>query len=193
MTILVTGGAGYIGSHTVRLLREQGYDVVVLDSLEFGHRQAIGDVPLVVGDVADGVLVQDTIAAHGVEAVIHFAGYKAARESMENPGRYFVNNVAGTARMLESLSRSGVRKVVFSSSCSVYGTPDRLPVGEDQEVRPVSPYGQSKAIVEQMLHWYDVCHGLRSVSLRYFNAAGRRWTLLSARIGRPRSAWCRWS
>ncbi len=172
MSILVTGGAGYIGSHTVRLLRERGYAVVVLDSLEFGHPEAVGDVPLVVGDIGDQARVTDLVASYDVEAVVHFAGYKAAGESMENPGRYFANNVAGTAALLESLHAAGVDRVVFSSSCAVYGSPDRLPVGEDEPIRPESPYGESKALVERMLHWYDACHGMRSTSLRYFNAAG---------------------
>ena len=172
MAILVTGGAGYIGSHTVRLLRSRGYEVVVLDSMEFGHREAIGDTPLVVGDIADRHLVARTVADNGVDAVIHFAAYKAAGESMTNPGRYFSNNVAGTAALLDALHHAGVTRLVFSSTSAVYGTPDRLPVGEDQAVRPESPYGESKALVERMLYWYDACHGLRSVSLRYFNAAG---------------------
>jgi UDP-glucose-4-epimerase GalE len=187
MTILVTGGAGYIGSHTVRSLRSRGREVVVLDSMELGHREAIGDTPLVEGDVADKALVAKTVAAYGVDAVVHFAAYKAAGESMRDPGRYFANNVAGTGALLEALHRSGVSRLVFSSTCALYGTPDRLPVSEDQAVRPESPYGESKALVERLLHWYDVCHGMRSVSLRYFNAAGAApdgsdgedWTLSS--------------
>jgi UDP-glucose 4-epimerase len=172
MAILVTGGAGYIGSHTVRLLREQGWPVVVLDSLESGHAAAVGDAALVVGNIADDRLVASIVAEHDVEAVVHFAGYKAAGESMLEPGRYFINNVAGSARLIDTLHRCGVGRLVFSSSCAVYGTPERLPVGEDQPVRPESPYGESKAFVERMLSWYDRCHGMRSVSLRYFNAAG---------------------
>ncbi len=172
MSVLVTGGAGYIGSHTVRLLRRRGRDVVVLDTLELGHRRAVGDVPLVVGDVADDALVGDTIERYAVDAVVHFAAYKAAGESFEDPGRYFANNVAGTARLLESVHRAGVTRLVLSSTCAVYGTPQHTPVGEDAPIRPESPYGESKALVERMLHWYDTCRGLRSVSLRYFNAAG---------------------
>jgi UDP-glucose-4-epimerase GalE len=172
MAILVTGGAGYIGSHTVRLLRDRGYQVVVLDSMEFGHPEAIGDTPLVVGDISDKHLVATTVADHRVDAVVHFAAYKAAGESMVDPGRYFCNNVAGTAALLDALHHAGVTRFVFSSTCALYGTPDRLPVGESEPVRPESPYGETKALVERMLHWYDVCHGLRSVSLRYFNAAG---------------------
>jgi UDP-glucose-4-epimerase GalE len=172
MSVLVTGGAGYIGSSTVRRLRQAGRDVVVLDTMELGHRQAIGDTPLVVGDVADSQLVADTVARYSVDAVVHFAAYKAAGESMEDPGKYFANNVASTAALLESLHRAGVGRLVFSSTSAVYGTPDQLPVREDQPVRPDSPYGESKALVERMLHWYDVCHGRRYVSLRYFNAAG---------------------
>ncbi|MBV9661456.1 MAG: UDP-glucose 4-epimerase GalE [Acidimicrobiales bacterium] len=172
MTIMVTGGAGYIGSHTVRQLRQRGDSVVVLDSLEFGNRDAIADTPLVVGDIADSHLVTDTVLDHDVESIIHFAAYKAPGESFENPGRYFENNVAGTAALLETAHRNGVKHVVFSSTCAVYGTPDRTPVGEDAPIQPESPYGESKALVERILHWYDVCHGRRSVSLRYFNAAG---------------------
>jgi UDP-glucose-4-epimerase GalE len=172
MSILVTGGAGYIGSHTVRRLRQEGHDVAVLDSLELGHPEATPAVPLVVGDIADQGLVADTVARHQVDTIVHFAAYKAPGESMRDPGRYFANNVAGTASLLEAAHRAGVSAVVFSSSCAVYGTPERLPVAEDAPIRPESPYGESKALVERMLVWYDACHGMRSVSLRYFNAAG---------------------
>jgi UDP-glucose-4-epimerase GalE len=172
MAVLVTGGAGYIGSHTVRLLRELGRPVVVLDSLESGFAAAVGDVPFVVGNIVDDRLVASIVAKHRVDAVVHFAGYKAAGESMRQPGRYFTNNVAGTARLLHTLQRGGVEHIVFSSSCTVYGTPARLPVGEGQRVRPESPYGETKALVERMLSWFDRCHGMRSASLRYFNAAG---------------------
>jgi UDP-glucose-4-epimerase GalE len=172
MAILVTGGAGYIGSHTVRLLRELGRRVVVLDSLESGYAPAVGDAPLVVGDIADDHLVRSIVTEHHVDTVLHFAGYKATGESIHQPGRYFVNNVAGSARLLDTLQRCGVGRLVFSSSCSVYGTPERLPVGEDETLRPESSYGESKALVERMLGWFDRCHGMRSVSLRYFNAAG---------------------
>ncbi|MGH9107394.1 MAG: UDP-glucose 4-epimerase GalE [Acidimicrobiales bacterium] len=172
MAILVTGGAGYIGSHTARLLRRHGYDVVVLDTLELGHREAVGDVPIVVGNIADRRLVAETVRSYGIDAVVHFAAYKAAGESMAVPGRYFSNNVGGSAALFDALYEAGVGRLVFSSTCAVYGTPEALPVDERQPLRPESPYGESKAMVERMLHWYDVCHGLRSVSLRYFNAAG---------------------
>src|SRR5580700_10673357 len=172
MAILVTGGAGYIGSHTVRLLRSRGRDVVVLDSMEFGHRAAIGDTPLVEADIADGETVANVVKHYGVDAVVHFAGYKAPGESMEQPGKYFRNNISKSAELMETLSHAGVERLVFSSSCAVYGTPERVPVGEDAPIRPESPYGESKAVVERILSWYDHCHGLRSVSLRYFNAAG---------------------
>jgi UDP-glucose-4-epimerase GalE len=172
MPVLVTGGAGYIGSHTVRRLRQRGDDVVVLDSLEFGHRDAVADTPLIVGDIADADLVTETISRHRIDSIVHFAAYKAAGESFENPGRYFVNNVAGTACMLDAARQAGVRHVVFSSTCAVYGTPDRTPVDEEVPINPESPYGESKALVERMLHWFDVSHGMTSVSLRYFNASG---------------------
>jgi UDP-glucose-4-epimerase GalE len=172
MAILVSGGAGYIGSHTVRLLREQGRDVVVLDSLEFGHRAAIGDVPLVVGDIADRELVGAVVKQYGIDAVVHFAAYKAAGESMEQPGRYFRNNVSGSVSFFDALHQAGVGRVVFSSTCAVYGTPDLVPVGEGASIRPESPYGESKAMTERVLGWFDHSHDMRSICLRYFNAAG---------------------
>jgi UDP-glucose-4-epimerase GalE len=172
MTTLVTGGAGYIGSHTVRLLQERGREVVVLDNMEFGHRAAIGDTPLVEADIADREAVRSVVEEYHVDSVLHFAAYKAAGESMVDPGRYFSNNVAKSASLLESLSRADVKRIVFSSTSAVYGTAEHIPVDESALIQPESPYGESKALVERMLSWYDSCHDLRSVSLRYFNAAG---------------------
>jgi len=172
MRILVTGGAGYIGSHTAALLAARGDYVVVLDSLEHGYRQAVGSLPLVVGSTHDGDLVKRAIGEHELEAVVHFAAYKAAGESMTHPAKYFENNVGGSLRLLEAACAAGVRKLVFSSTAAVYGTPRTLPVKESDELAPENPYGESKLIVEQMLKWFDTCHGLRSVALRYFNAAG---------------------
>ncbi len=172
MTVLVTGGAGYIGSHTVKALRARGEDVVVLDSLEFGSRAAVSDTPFVQGDIADEALVSKLIADHRIDAIVHFAAYKAAGESFEMPGRYFLNNVGGSTRLFETAQKAGIDRIVFSSTCAVYGTPSKVPVGEDAPVNPESPYGESKALVERILGWYDRCLGVRSVSLRYFNAAG---------------------
>ncbi len=172
MTILVTGGAGYIGSHTVRLLHERGRDVVAFDSMEFGNAAAVGEVPLVRGDVGDPGAIRDAVERYAVDAVVHFAAYKSPAESMAEPQRYFGNNVAKTGSLLDTLSTLGVPRVVFSSTCAVYGTPESVPVAEDAPIRPESPYGESKAMTERVLGWYDRCLGLRSVSLRYFNAAG---------------------
>jgi UDP-glucose 4-epimerase len=172
MRILVTGGAGYIGSHTAALLARRGDFVVVLDSLEHGYRRAVGGLPLIVGSTHDGPLVREVIGHHAIEAVVHFAAYKAAGESMIDPGKYFENNVGGSLRLIAAANAAGVRKFVFSSTAAVYGTPSTLPVKEGDALRPENPYGESKLIVEQILKWYDACHGLRSVALRYFNAAG---------------------
>ncbi len=171
-TVLVTGGAGYIGSHTVRALREAGRDVVVLDSLELGRREAVIDAPLVVGDIHDQDLVTATCNEHGVTQLVHFAAYKAVGESMEQPAKYWRNNVAGTVELVEACLASGVHDVVFSSSCSVNGTPAVVPVTETAPIHPESVYAESKAMVERILHWYGQTSDLRSVSLRYFNAAG---------------------
>lgn len=172
MRILVTGGAGFIGSHTIKLLRARGDQVVALDTLELGYRAALGDTPLVVGNTNDSALVKKTLAENRIEAVIHFAAYKAAGESMSLPEKYFDNNVHGTFRLLQAMHESGVKHLVFSSTAAVYGTPKTLPVRETDPLQPENPYGESKLMVEQMLRWYDACHGLRSVALRYFNAAG---------------------
>jgi UDP-glucose-4-epimerase GalE len=172
MTVLVTGGAGYIGCHTVRALRAQDRDVVVLDSLETGYEEALLGAPLVVGDIADTDLVARVVAEHGVDSIIHFAGYKNAGESMQEPAKYFRNNVVGTARLLEAIEGSPVRRFVFSGSCSVYGTPAELPVSEAAPLQPESPYGQSKLMSEQMLRWFGELTGLEWMSLRYFNASG---------------------
>ena len=171
-TILVTGGAGYIGSHTVRALRAAGREVVVIDSLELGDADAVIDAPLVQGDIADGELVGSVLREHAVTDVVHFAAYKSVGESMESPGKYWRNNVAGTVELVEACAAAGVERFVFSSSCSVYGTPKVVPVTEEAAIDPESVYAETKATVERILRWYGVTAGLRSVSLRYFNAAG---------------------
>jgi UDP-glucose 4-epimerase len=172
MAILVTGGAGYIGAQTVRALRQRDHDVVVLDDLSRGHPAAVLDAPLVVGSIADAVLVADVVERYRVDAIIHFAARKSVGESVVDPGRYFDENVGGTASLLRTAIGSGVRNVVFSSSAAVYGTPERVPIGEDHRRRPESPYGESKLLVERMLPWFERAHGTTAVSLRYFNAAG---------------------
>jgi UDP-glucose-4-epimerase GalE len=171
-SILVTGGAGYIGSHTVRQLTAQGHEVVVLDSMEYGHRSAVIEAELVVGNIADTDLVVDLLRARAVQQVVHFAAYKSVGESMEQPARYWLNNVTGTTKLVEAMLAADVRDIVFSSSCSVYGTPAVVPVTETAPIAPESIYAESKAMTERILHWYGVTKGLRSVSLRYFNAAG---------------------
>ncbi|MEN9644633.1 MAG: UDP-glucose 4-epimerase [Actinomycetota bacterium] len=172
MSVLVTGGAGYIGSHTVRQLVARGDDVVVLDSMEYGNEAALLGTELVVGDIADQALVTDLCRRRGVTQVVHFAAYKAVGESMEQPGRYWRNNVSGSVALVEALLAADVRELVFSSSCSVYGTPPRVPVDETAPIAPESVYAETKAMVERVLFWYGQTKGLRSVSLRYFNAAG---------------------
>ena len=172
MTVLVTGGSGYIGSHTVRLLAESGLDVVAFDSMEFGHRAAVGKVPLLEGDIADTEAIRRTVTDDKVDSVTHFAAYKSPAESMQKPERYFENNLAKAVRLIESVREEGVDRFVLSSTCAVYGTPAKSPVGENEPVQPESPYGESKAMTERVLSWLDRCTGLRSVSLRYFNAAG---------------------
>jgi UDP-glucose-4-epimerase GalE len=171
-TILVTGGAGYIGSHTVYALRRQGRRVVVLDTLERGPAESVLDAPLVVGDIADRAVVDSIFGEHEIDTIVHFAAYKNVGESMREPSMYFRNNVDATVRLLDAAVAAGVERFVFSSSCSVYGNPHVVPVDESQPIRPESVYAETKAMVERVLHWYGETAGVRSVSLRYFNAAG---------------------
>lgn len=170
--VLVTGGAGYIGSHTCKALARAGYLPVTLDNLSRGHELAVRWGPLVSGELQDRALVERTLREHRIDAVVHFAAYAYVGESMREPGKYFANNVAGSLALLEALRSCGVGRIVFSSTCATYGVPSSLPIRDDEAQRPINPYGESKLFVERALHWHGVAHGLRSVALRYFNAAG---------------------
>jgi UDP-glucose 4-epimerase len=172
MRVLVTGGAGYIGSHTVAALRLAGHDPIVVDTLEHGHPSAIPGTTLVAGDAGDRRLVRDLLETHRIEAVIHFAARKSVPESIVDPGTYFAANVGGSVELMRAMADAGVTHLVFSSTCAVYGTPDLLPVSESSPVRPENPYGESKLMVERMAPWFEHAHGVRTVVLRYFNAAG---------------------
>jgi UDP-glucose-4-epimerase GalE len=171
-TILVTGGAGYVGSHACKALAAAGHTPVVYDNLGRGHREFVRWGPLEVGDVGDGARLDAVFARHRIDAVMHFAALAYVGESVEQPALYYRNNVGGTLELLEAMRRAGVRRLVFSSTCATYGVPERMPITEDLPQQPINPYGMSKLIVERMLRDYDAAYGLRSVSLRYFNAAG---------------------
>jgi UDP-arabinose 4-epimerase len=172
VTILVSGGAGYIGSHAAKLLAQAGFNPVVLDNLSRGHRPAVKWGPFVFGDIVDSHLVSQTIQEYNVRAVLHFAASAYVGESMSSPRSYFLNNVRNTLNFLEAVVESGIKSIVFSSTCATYGIPETLPIAENHPQRPVNPYGDSKLFVERVLHWYGQAYGLRSVVLRYFNAAG---------------------
>jgi UDP-glucose 4-epimerase len=172
MRILVTGGAGYIGSTTARHLAARGHDVVALDDLRNGHRGALGGLPLVIGDVRDAAFVGTVLRDERIDAVIHFAAIKSVEASVADPGAYFDNNVGGTLSVLRAMAEQDVRRFVFSSSCAVYGPPDVLPVSESAALQPANAYGESKLLSERMLPWFQATHGLRVAVLRYFNAAG---------------------
>jgi UDP-glucose-4-epimerase GalE len=171
MRVLVTGGAGYVGSQTTRRLVQLGHDPVVLDTLEHGTAAAIPGVRLIRGSVADAPLVRGLLEEHRIEAVLHFAAHKSVEESITQPARYFANNVSATIALLGAMAAVGVGRLVFSSTCAVYGEPPRVPIDESAPTRPENPYGESKLLVERALPWFEAV-GIRSVSLRYFNAAG---------------------
>ncbi|MBU4192646.1 MAG: UDP-glucose 4-epimerase GalE [Proteobacteria bacterium] len=170
--ILVTGGAGYIGSHPCKALAARGYTPVTLDTLVNGHEWAVKWGPLVVGDIADRALLDEVFATYRPEGVIHFAAYCYVGESVEDPGKYYANNVAGTLTLLEAMRDHKVVPIVFSSSCAVYGAARIVPITEDHPQWPVNPYGWSKFMVERMLEDFGRAHGTRHCALRYFNAAG---------------------
>ena len=173
MNILVTGGAGYIGSVATELLLDRGHKVTVFDCLERGHRQAIDDrAAFVHGDLRQASDIQSVMERLRPDAVMHFAAYALVGESMERPDLYFGNNVGGVANLAEAMARVGVCKVVFSSTCATYGQPERVPITEDLPQKPTNPYGESKLICEKIFNWYSECRGFKPVFLRYFNACG---------------------
>src|SRR5580700_6796081 len=170
--ILVTGGAGYIGSNTTLQLLDAGYDVVVVDNLSRGNREAVEAERLRVIDVLDTDGLVRVMSEKPCEAVIHFAAYIAVGESMKVPEIYFQNNVAGSLSLLTAMLKAGIGKIVFSSTAAVYGMPEHVPIPETERRAPVNAYGESKVMVETLLEWFDKVHGMRSVCLRYFNASG---------------------
>ncbi len=173
MKIFVTGGAGYIGSNCVEQLVHRGDSVVVFDNLTEGHRKALHPrAKFHEGDLRDPASITGAIAAAKPDAVMHFAANALVGESMENPGKYFRNNVVGGINLLDATVAAGVKRFVFSSTCATFGMPEKVPIDETMPQRPINPYGESKLIFEQLLRWYDRIHGLKFVSLRYFNAAG---------------------
>src|SRR5579863_8087936 len=170
--ILVTGGAGYIGSNTTLQLLDAGYDVVVADNLSRGHREAVDPTRLRVVDLLDTEGLVRVMSEKPCDAVIHFAAYIAVGESMQVPEVYFRNNTAGSLSLLTAMLQAGIRRIVFSSTAAVYGMPARVPIPESEPSAPVNAYGESKVMVETLLEWFDRIHGMRSVCLRYFNASG---------------------
>jgi UDP-glucose 4-epimerase len=174
-TILVTGGAGYIGSHAVLALKQAGYRVVILDNLVYGHQDLVEkvlQVELIVGDTSDRPLLDRLFAAHQIDAVMHFAAYAYVGESVEEPAKYYRNNVVGTLTLLEAMLAAGVKKFVFSSTCATYGVPKTVPIPEDHPQEPINPYGATKLMVERILADFDPAYDFKSVCFRYFNAAG---------------------
>jgi len=172
MNVLVTGGAGYIGSHAAKALAMAGHLPVCFDNLSRGHRWAVQWGPLVEGDLRDQAALRTALRKHSIQAVMHFAAFAYVGESMLLPGMYFENNCGGTISLLEALRLERVTQLIFSSTCATYGFPDTLPIAESAAQRPVNPYGESKLFAEKAIRWHTQCHGLRYVILRYFNAAG---------------------
>jgi UDP-glucose-4-epimerase GalE len=172
MNLLITGGAGYIGSHLCKLLAARGDTVTVLDNLSTGHRWAVRWGELIEADLRDLPAVEAALRGRGFDAVVHFGAMSLVGESMTDPGKYYLGNVGGTVNLLVAMQRAGVPAIVFSSSAAVYGSPERTPIPEDHPRRPINPYGRTKAMIEDILADFEAAHGLRSVALRYFNAAG---------------------
>jgi UDP-glucose-4-epimerase GalE len=170
--VLVTGGAGYIGSHACKALAKAGYTPVAYDNLVYGQREAVRWGPLVEADLADKETLAATLQRHEIAAVMHFAAFAYVGESMQKPQIYFRNNVVNTLTLLDAMLEAGIKATVFSSTCATYGTPDTVPISEAEPQKPVNPYGESKLMIERALHWYGQAYGSRHVALRYFNASG---------------------
>ena len=173
MKILVCGGAGYIGSHTVKELLDKGYEVVVVDSLETGHKKAVDErAVLCIGNISDGTFLENVFTKHNIDAVIDFAAYSLVGESVKEPAKYFENNVGGTLSLLSKMREHNVKYIVFSSTAATYGEPENIPILETDRTLPTNPYGESKLCVEKILRWFDEAYGIKYSVLRYFNAAG---------------------
>lgn len=174
-TILVTGGAGYIGSHAVLALKKSGYQVIILDNLVYGHQDLVEkvlQVEMVVGDTGDRSLLDQVFQTYKIDAVMHFSAYAYVGESVTNPEKYYRNNLVGTLTLLEAMLAAGVKKFVFSSTCATYGVPQTIPIPEEHPQNPINPYGMTKLMVEKILADFNIAYDFRSVCFRYFNAAG---------------------
>jgi UDP-glucose 4-epimerase len=172
MAVLVTGGAGYIGSHTVAALLEKNEDVVIVDSLQQGYRQAVRGGKLYIGNISDADFLKQVFTENSIDSVIHFAANSLVGESMQDPGKYYHNNVYGTLRLLETMKAFDVKRIVFSSTAATYGEPERVPIREEDRTLPTNAYGETKLAMEKMMKWFDTAHGIQYIALRYFNAAG---------------------
>lgn len=173
MSILITGGAGYIGSHTVAELLKQNHDIIIYDNLSTGHKEMVPkDVPLYIGDLRDKKTLEKTFEENNIDSVIHFAGSSQVAESMKKPMIYYNNNVYSTLCLLEAMIKFKVKHIVFSSSAAVYGNPTNIPIKEENPTNPTNPYGETKLLIEKILNWMDNAYNIKHVSLRYFNAAG---------------------
>ena len=170
--ILIMGGAGYIGSHTLKHLKEHGYDVLAADNLSTGHKEAVMDSLLITADLLDENALNELFSTYQIEAVVHFAAFSLVGESVSDPAKYYRNNVVGTFNLLEAMRRYGVNKIVFSSTCATYGQPHYVPMDEKHPQTPINPYGQTKLAIENMFRDYHQAYGLKYIALRYFNAAG---------------------
>src|SRR5436190_4375672 len=170
--ILVTGGAGYIGSHTVRALAKSGFETLIFDNMSAGHREFIGKTPFFEGDVCNPADLEQAFSKYPIKGVLHFAGKALVPESHQNPELYYRTNVSGGVNLLHAMKNAGVKYLIFSSTCATYGVPDQLPITENTPQHPINPYGETKLAFERALRWFRESHGMEYLALRYFNAAG---------------------
>tara|TARA_Y100000816_G_C26108452_1_gene590295 strand:- start:6897 stop:7895 length:999 start_codon:yes stop_codon:yes gene_type:complete len=184
-TVLITGGAGYIGYNTVRLFQKNNINVVSLDNMSRGNKWAKGNVTFIEGDIDDSILVKSLIKKYKVKTVIHFAAFAYVYESIQNPEMYFNNNVVKSLKFIEAVTNAGIDNFIFSSSCAVYGNPKEIPITEQHDTSPINPYGETKLFIEKALHWYSIKYNLNYVVLRYFNAAGASFLFKSGEYHRP--------